>query len=369
MDRRFFRQPPARIGRYWLLDMLGAGGMGQIYAAAYEAAPDVFALCALKTIRPDLGRDSRFVRRFAQEARLALLLEHPNVVKVFEIGRASAGQLFLAMELVEGHNLGRVIRRARRHNELPSVSAALYIACQLLDALSYCHGLRGDDGRPLAMVHRDISPCNVLVGYDGRVKLADFGLAVSADRGVITDPSTVFGKVGYAAPEQLKRQPTDHRADIYAVGALLFEMLTGEPLVRTRDLTVVISEQRRRARIAPSSLRPGIPPVIDAAVRCALAPTPRDRFDTAADFARVLCAGLPGGARLGSGDTHTARWMRGLFDRRRLRAKLDARFRQLLQGTTAARPVDRSIEGSLPPSGLCSTSSVRFTTTSRSISL
>ena len=274
------REYPRPFGRYVLLRLLGAGGMGEVYAALARQTLGLERLCALKTIRPDLAREKEFRRRFRDEARISVSMSHPNVIGVHEVGCID-DTYFIAMELCEGYDLGRILSRARRHNLRFSVPAALFIARELLAALDYSHQHTDAYGAPMRLVHRDISPSNVMISFDGRVRLADFGLASSAIKAVRTAASRVWGRPGYVAPERLLGRKPDRRVDIYAVGVLLFELLTGEPLVRATEPATALREAQRRAKIKPSTMRREISTDLDAVIQRAVAFDPSERYGAA----------------------------------------------------------------------------------------
>lgn len=218
---------PFRLGRYLVLERLGQGGMGQVYLARIDAAAGLSRLCVLKTLRQDVA-DEEYRRRFHDEARLVVRLSHPNICPVFEAGEIGQRR-FLAMDFVPGvdvRQLGVLLERQGR--KLP-VALALYVVGHVLDALDYAHR-RTDPatGRPLQIVHRDVSPANVLVGFDGEVFLIDFGLATSVLKLERTLPHVVMGKLAYMSPEQARGGQVDARTDVFAAGVLLYELLTGE---------------------------------------------------------------------------------------------------------------------------------------------
>ncbi|MCA9665705.1 MAG: serine/threonine protein kinase [Myxococcales bacterium] len=256
--------------------------MGEIYAALSGDLLGLQKLCAVKKILPDLARHGEFLARFHDEARVAISMSHPNIVGVYEIG-AVDHIYYLAMELVEGFDLERVTRRVRRHGGY-SLPAALYITREVLAALDYCHRLKDGEGDPLNLVHRDVSPSNVLLGFDGQVKLGDFGLALSEARTAQTLDGRIWGKPGYVAPERLMSQEPDLRIDIFAVGALLFELLTGEAQMPKLDPLMLLTMVQERCKTPPSSLRRGLPPEVDALVACSLAFDREERFSTARAF-------------------------------------------------------------------------------------
>jgi len=275
---------PTRYGRYILLERIGVGGMGEVLAAVPASLWGYGKLFALKRILPGLSQDPEFVQRFRDEARLVLPLGHPNIVQVFEVGRVER-ELYVVMELVDGRDLRQIMRRLfRRHRlvELP-IPAALYLVKELLAGLHYCHRHQDAGGRALGVVHRDVCPANVLVSFDGAVKLADFGLALSELKAARTDPRHLMGHLSYIAPEQMGHGDVDHRADIYSAGVLLFELLTGQRFLPPGDLATLYEAKHTPAG-RPSERRPEIPPMIDLLVGKAVAVDPERRFASAREL-------------------------------------------------------------------------------------
>jgi serine/threonine-protein kinase len=259
-------------GRYRLIEPLGEGGMATIYRAHDEQlGRDV----AVKVLRPEYGRDSAFVARFRQEAQAAASLNHPNVVNVFDYGTDRAGP-FIVMELVEGGDLQSLIREEA---PLPPVAAA-EIARQIADALSAAHA-RG-------IVHRDIKPSNVLLAPGGRVKVVDFGIARAFSEAQLTLPGTTLGSVHYFSPEQARGETVTPASDLYSLGLVLFEMLTGERAWRGESPAAVAMARLAGEAPAPSSLQPGVPRGLDLIVRRALARDPADRYPSASAFSQAL---------------------------------------------------------------------------------
>ncbi len=289
---------PRRFGRYYLLERIATGGMGEIYAAVSRAPQGFGKLAALKTILPhSRGRRPDFAGRFRDEGRLVISMNHPNVVAVYEVGRVERDEYYLTMELVEGQDLGKLLTHCWRRQIALPVPAALYLVLQVLEALTYCHRHTDEHGAHLGLIHRDISPANVLVSYDGHVKLADFGLAKSHRKLIHTQPQVVLGKPGYIAPERLLGTPVDHSADLFAAGVLLFELLTCERFAPSRDPKDYLTEVVRRATDRPSMHRADVPPEVDELVRRATAFKPDQRYADADSFAdavqRALVASNP----------------------------------------------------------------------------
>jgi serine/threonine-protein kinase len=221
---------PKVFGRYLLLRPLSRGGMGEVFLATSGELSGFEKLCVIKKVLPHLAEDQEFIRRFIDEAQVAIKLAHANIASVFEVGMAD-GEYFLALEYVEGRDLRRMLARLFERGERLPIDLALFVVREVASGLAYAHRKTDTAGRPLNLVHCDISPPNVLVSYEGEVKIIDFGIAKSALRVAATNPKTGFGKLGYMAPEQLVRGGiVDKRTDVYAAGVLLYELLTGERL-------------------------------------------------------------------------------------------------------------------------------------------
>ena len=213
------------LERYKLVARLGQGGMAEVYLAAWEVAPFVHRPVVIKRLHPHFNEDPRLVRMFLDEARLLTQLDHPNVVKTLEAGVID-GRCCIAMEYLEGQPLHRVLRRAYQRGMLPP-ELAVSITISVLDGLDYSHETAGENGRPLEIVHRDVSPQNVFVTNDGQVKVLDFGIAKANTQEGRTATGIVKGKVGYIAPEQAAAEAVDRRADVWSAGVVLWEALSG----------------------------------------------------------------------------------------------------------------------------------------------
>ena len=219
--------PAPRLGRYTLLRSLGAGGMAELFLARADGIEGFAKLVALKRILPHKATNERFVRMLLNEARLVAALSHPNIAQVYDIGLAH-GEYFFAMEYVHGQDLAHILHRApgrRIHLE-----NALHVAIGVCAGLHCAHMARDPSGQPLDIVHRDVSPSNVLVSYQGAVKLVDFGVAKAATLVSETREGVIKGKYGYMSPEQCLGDPLDRRSDVFAVGILLWEMTVGRRL-------------------------------------------------------------------------------------------------------------------------------------------
>ena len=279
---------PLRLGPYELLRRIATGGMAEVYVAR-RAGPHGFQkTMAVKRILPQYARDPDFVAMFVDEARVCARLAHPNIVQVFDFGEQD-GELYMAMEYVDGTTGARIIRAAAsmEHNEVP-LDVCLHIALSVLRALEYAHSARDDDGKPLALVHRDVSPGNVLIDRSGAVKLTDFGIARAAEIERRTDAGQLKGKLGYMSPEQVLGRELDARSDIFTLGIVLAEMLILRPLFSGgKELDVLL--RIRDADLSPID-RAGVrvPDDVKSVLFRALSRDPMLRWASAGAFADAL---------------------------------------------------------------------------------
>lgn len=301
------------FGRYTLLEPIAEGGMGEVWKARSESGLGLGKIVALKRIAERLGSDDDFVSMFVEEARISLALSHPNIVQVFDAGREGR-RLYLAMEHVEGKNLHDVIQRhlVERGAPLPE-RCALTIAAEVARALDHAHRRRGADGSRLGIVHRDVSPGNVLVAFEGDVKLGDFGLAKSTIRAYQSLYGTIKGKAAYMAPEQARAEPVDARTDVFGLGAVLYEMLTGEgPYARAGSEREMMEAARHGGHPAIRAVRPDVAPDLGALVDRALAAKPEARFPSADELRRAI-EGYAAAAGHALSVADLAEWMTGLY--------------------------------------------------------
>jgi serine/threonine-protein kinase len=277
-----------RIGRYELLGPLGRGGMAEVFLARQDGVAGFSKELVIKRVLPDLVGDPKFVTMFLDEARLAALLTHPNICQVFELGEAD-GQYFIAMERIAGRTLGELLRTARSKKLEVPLGASLRIVAQLCEALAYAHALKDASGKPLNLVHRDVTASNVMVTPDASVKLLDFGIARAATRTNRTQAGVTRGKLGFMAPEQVTApQDIDHRADLFAVGSLLYLLTVGRAPYADVAKGSLLHEMGMGRFPPPRQLKPTLPAEVDALILEAMAPEPDDRFPSATELHRAV---------------------------------------------------------------------------------
>jgi serine/threonine protein kinase len=275
---------PIPFGKYLLLERIAVGGMAEIWLAVRPEAPR--RRLVVKRLLPTLADDPAFVTLFLDEARIGAQLDHPGIIPIHDLGREPAGY-FMAMDYVPGTDLRALLATLRQRHQFLPVALTCWIGVQVAEALDHAHRGRGHDGAPLHVVHRDLSPANVLLGFDGGVRVIDFGVASAAFR-VHREGTALRGKYGYLSPEQVRGLPVDRRADLFSLGAVLHEALAGERLFRgPSDLAVL--ERVRTADVRPPSLRnPAVPAALDAVVLKALAREPADRQPWAVELGEAL---------------------------------------------------------------------------------
>ena len=260
--------------------------MAQVYLALSGELSGFRTLVVVKRILPDLSSNRHFIDMFFDEARIAARLDHPNIVRIIEVGE-DHDEYFLAMELVQGKPLSAILRRAAKHQRPFSQAQAAFLVAQAANGLGYAHNLTDTDGRLLNVVHRDVSPQNILVSFDGAVKVIDFGVARALGRISETVPGGLKGKLQYMAPEQVTNGEADRRSDVFALGIVLWEALCGRRLYRRESELETLRAIVREAPARPSSIRP-VSPRLDNIVMRALAKDPAERFQSAAEMGLAL---------------------------------------------------------------------------------
>ena len=335
--------------RYQPIAQIGRGGMAEVLLAMMDAGCGARRLVVLKRIWPELATDPEFMAMFLDEARLSVRMNHPNVVRTYEV-LARGAEATIAMEYLDGQPLTRVMNRLRGTAEL-SVPLRLRILMSVLAGLEHAHTLTDLDGQPLEVVHRDVSPHNVFVTYDGQVKLVDFGVAKTLAASHHTRPGALKGKLAYMAPEQLQPVEVDRRADLFAVGVMLWEMLAGRRLWQGMNEVQIVSQLAAGLPFPPLPMDAGLPPGLDSICEQALHPNPQYRYQTAAemeeDLERIL---------IGSEDSHARNLGRVVSlafasERAERQGLIEASSRLEVGADIPMAPPPRDAEPEVTPSG------------------
>ena len=277
------------FGPYLVFERLGVGGMATVHRALERGIEGFERVVALKRLLPHLAADASFIKAFVREAKLAAFLNHANIVQLFELGRVGSAY-FISMEYIDGRDIRRILRHARRVCGPPPIHVTVGLLLQLCDALDYAHHKVDDAGHPLGLVHRDVSPSNVLVTTHGQVKVIDFGIAKAQSAQLLTQTGRVKGKLAYMAPEALAGKELDARSDLFAAGVIAHELLTARPLFATKNEYQTLMKLQRGDVQPPSTFNQSCPPALDAIVLKALARDPDDRFASASDLRDALHA-------------------------------------------------------------------------------
>jgi eukaryotic-like serine/threonine-protein kinase len=289
-----FTAPPQRLlgGKYELVEPVGRGGMASVWLGYTHGEAGFRRRVAIKRVLTQLKLDERFEAMFVEEARVVADLNHPNIVQVHDFGRDQEGGYYIVMEWVEGLSLLDYVRAFVRVGDVPPWHLASAICIEVLRALSAAHQRMDASGRPVPVIHRDVTPSNILVGVNGSVKLTDFGLARAMDRPRTTDPGTVKGKVAYLAPELLENAKPDARCDLYSLGVVLWEALTSQRLFAAPERTDVDTALKILEGNVPrvTDVRPTLPAELADIVAHALTRQPRERFQRATEMIDALAA-------------------------------------------------------------------------------
>ncbi len=280
-----------RFGQYVLIEKIATGGMAEVWKARMRGVEGFQKTVAIKKILPHLSDNQDFIEMFVDEAKLAAQLNHNNIIHIYDLGKIQSSY-YIAMEYIDGFDLKAILRRGQERDHPMTVELALFIASKLASALDYAHRKKDFEEKEMGLVHRDVSPQNVLVSQEGDIKLCDFGIAKAASKASHTQAGALKGKLQYMSPEQAWGRSIDRRSDIFALATVLFEMLTNRKLF-TGDNELSILEQVREARVQPPSLHNDeVTPEVDKIVIKALQKDPANRYQTAGEMARDLDAVL-----------------------------------------------------------------------------
>ena len=332
-----------KLGRYEMLAQLAAGGMATVYVARAQGVAGFERLVAIKVLHPHLAHDDEFISMFLDEARLAARIRHPNVVPTLDISDSQGDGYFLVMEYIEGDHLGALLREAARGTSRLTPAVTLRIVVDALEGLSAAHTLKDGDGKPLTIVHRDISPHNILLGTDGVARITDFGVAKAEVRLSSTRDGQFKGKLAYMAPEQASNGTADQRSDLFSMGIVLWESLTGRRLFRADNNGELLNRLLNAPIPAPSDYVPELVP-LDPVMRKALARDPAQRYQTAAEFVEAIEGVAPSVGGLASPRTvgkAVREWLGTKIDNEstRIRTSIDALGRsEVSSGGNVPRP-------------------------------
>ncbi|HEY1695309.1 MAG TPA: protein kinase [Polyangiaceae bacterium] len=355
----------ASVGRYRLFAELARGGMGVVYLALVRGPGNFNKLFVVKVLKAHLAEDPKLVAMFLEEARLAAKLSHPNVVQTIEVG-SDAGCHYIAMEFLDGQSLYDALSRAKRSGERMPLHYQLHVLVHLLEGLQYAHEAKDFDGARLNLVHRDVSPHNVFLSYDGQIKILDFGIAKALDSTHDTRTGVLKGKIAYMAPEQAAGESLDRRADVFAAGVILWEAIVGRRMWDRSLRDMQILHALMKAEIPqPRAHAPDIDPRVETIILKATAPRADDRYTTAAEMQGDVEAYLAAIGAPSFGSRDVGRYVTALFgeERERIRAAIDEQV-GLLRGVSSGayskitmRKLSIAPPGQGTPSGVLLTTS------------
>lgn len=278
---------PIPFGKYYLLERINVGGMAEVYKAKAFGVEGFERLLAVKKILSSIAEDESFINMFIDEAKIAGQLNHPNIAQIFDLGKVE-DSYFIALEYIGGKDLKTIFERARRLGEKVSIPRICYVMMKTCEGLAHAHHKKDANGRELNIVHRDVSPQNILISYEGEVKIIDFGIAKAQGKSSTTQVGILKGKFSYMSPEQVRGLHVDNRSDIFSLGIVLYELLTLERLFLGESDFDTLEKIRKVEMSPPSLYNPHIPKELEDIVLKALAKSPEDRFQTAYEFAEAL---------------------------------------------------------------------------------
>lgn len=276
-----------RLGKYEVIGKLSEGGMAELLLAFFQGPGGFRKFVAVKRILEALRNDEEFISLFLDEARISASLSHSNIAQVFDLGE-DGNELYLALEFIEGQDLSRIVQATRERGTPPPIGFHAAVIRDLCRALHYAHHFTSTGGRQLPVIHRDISPRNVMVTYVGNTKVVDFGIARAFGHVSHTRDGKIRGSASYMSPEQIDGEALDGRSDLYSAGVLLYELITGTRLFRGKDDATTLEQVRRAAVLPPRIVRPDVPGVLSDLVMKAISQRRDDRFETGRDMANAI---------------------------------------------------------------------------------
>jgi serine/threonine protein kinase len=304
---------PVPFGKYFLLERINVGGMAEVFRAKAYGVEGFERLVAVKRILPNIAEDKEFIKMFIDEAKIAVQLNHANVAQIFDLGMVEQSY-YIALEHIHGRDLRAIFDRCRNQGEPMPVAQACFVVMKTCEGLDYAHNKRDSAGREVDLVHRDVSPQNVLVSFEGEVKIIDFGIAKAAGKGSKTQAGILKGKFGYMSPEQVRGLPIDRRSDIFSCGIVLYELLTGERLFVGESDFSTLEKVRNVEILPPSTYNRKIPDELERIVLKALAKDVEDRYQNAIDLHDELQAFVYTAGEFYS-RKDLASWMKRVFAR------------------------------------------------------
>ncbi len=278
---------PVKFGKYFLLERINVGGMAEVFKAKSFGVEGFEKLIAIKRILPNIAEDEDFITMFIDEAKIAVQLNHANIAQIFDLGKID-DSFFIALEFVHGKDLRTIWERHKRRGLRMPIPMSVYVVSRVCEGLDYAHRKKDAGGRELHIVHRDVSPQNILLSYEGEVKIIDFGIAKAANKASKTQAGILKGKFGYMSPEQVRGLPLDHRSDVFSSGIILYELLTGERLFVGESDFSTLEKVRNVEILPPSTYNRNIPDSLEKIVLKALSKDPDDRFQTAYNMQEEL---------------------------------------------------------------------------------
>ncbi len=338
------------FGKYVLLERVSVGGMAEVFKAKSFGVEGFEKILAIKRILPSMADDADFIEMFIDEAKICGQLNHANICQIYELGRVNESH-FIAMEFVWGKDVLQMQNRFRKLRMKMKPEMAAYIACKICEGLDYAHKKKDAQGKPLGIIHRDISPQNVLVSYEGELKVIDFGIAKAASRSSKTQAGVLKGKFGYMSPEQVRGLPLDRRSDIFAIGTILYEMLTAERLFYGDSDFETLEKVRNVEVVPPSQANPAVPKSLEKIIMRALSKDVETRYQWPSEMAEDL-----NGFLLSHDPAFTAQnlaqWMREQFavEMKRERLVLDEQQKVTREMVAAnSQPIQVTKAGTRPP--------------------
>jgi serine/threonine protein kinase len=300
-----------QFGRYVLLERVAKGGMAEVFRAKTESVGGFAKIVAIKRLHAHYSTDDNFVRMLLDEARIAALLSHAGVAQIYDVGVVDS-HYYIAMEYVHGQSVYNLLKAAYARDTNIPIALACHIASEVAIALHHAHSIRSASGESMQIVHRDVSPQNVMISYEGDVKVVDFGIAKAVMRSTETQSGVIKGKFYYMAPEQARGKSVDHRCDIFATGILLYELLTTHPCYDEEDNAILLDKVKSAQYTPPQTYRPELPEKLLEILAKSMAADLEDRYQTAVDFAWDLTRFLKA-AHLHPTRLHVRKYMGRMF--------------------------------------------------------